>query len=62
MKNEITIFIESHKDKTLGLLVSKITIQKFISIQIDITNYCNFAFSNCYHPHHKNDEAISIND
>lgn len=37
-----------------------IGLERFLSIQIDITNFCNLACSHCYHPHHKNENAISL--
>ncbi len=33
-----------------------------ISIQFDITNACNLSCAHCYHPHHKNDRAMSLED
>lgn len=43
-------------------LLKWIGVEKFISIQIDITNLCNLTCSHCYHPHHNNKGALSLND
>lgn len=39
-----------------------ITSQQNMLLQIDITNACNLTCLHCYHPHHKNDGAISVED
>lgn len=35
---------------------------RFISMQIDITNFCNLACTHCYHPHHTNKGALSLHE
>lgn len=32
--------------------------QRFLTIQLDITNACNLKCLHCYHPHHKNEGAL----
>lgn len=34
----------------------------YFNAQLDITNSCNLRCSHCYHPHHKNNGALSLND
>jgi len=34
--------------------------QKFLSIQLDITNACNLTCAHCYHAHHSNAGALSF--
>jgi MoaA/NifB/PqqE/SkfB family radical SAM enzyme len=43
-------------------LLRKINVDRFLPMQIDITNACNLRCVHCYHPHHKNDGALSIED
>lgn len=43
-------------------LIKWIGISRYLTMQIDITNFCNLSCSHCYHPHHKNHNAISLND
>ena len=45
-------------DKVMEILGS----QKFLSMQIDITNLCNLRCQHCYHSHHKNSGALSLNE
>jgi radical SAM protein with 4Fe4S-binding SPASM domain len=42
-------------------IVDLIDVQRVISMQIDITNICNLSCTHCYHPNHKNDGALSLN-
>jgi radical SAM protein with 4Fe4S-binding SPASM domain len=41
-------------------IIKWIGIDRYLSMQIDITNFCNLACSHCYHPHHNNKNAISL--
>ncbi len=43
-------------------LLKKINIDRYLPIQLDITNLCNLRCVHCYHPHHKNEGAISLDD
>lgn len=36
--------------------------QRYLTIQLDITNACNLRCIHCYHPDHKNDGALSYED
>lgn len=44
------------------MLLNMINVDRFLPIQIDITNACNLKCVHCYHPHHKNEGAISLDD
>lgn len=35
---------------------------RFLPLQIDITNLCNLRCVHCYHPNHKNDGALALNE
>lgn len=48
------------KDRIESLLLKTINVDRFLPIQLDITNACNLKCIHCYHPHHKNDGAISL--
>lgn len=37
-----------------------INVDRYLPLQLDITNLCNLRCVHCYHPHHRNDGAISI--
>lgn len=52
--------IFSFKDFAMKKVVSFIGRQKYLSIQLDITNACNLACKHCYHPHHKNNGALNF--
>ena len=43
-------------------LLKKINVDRYLPIQLDITNLCNLRCVHCYHPHHKNEGAISLDD
>lgn len=56
-------------DKRMGMikaiesyLLKKINIDRYLPLQLDITNLCNLRCIHCYHPHHKNEGAISLAD
>lgn len=51
--NKIVSSIES-------FLLKRINVDRFLPIQIDITNACNLRCVHCYHPHHKNVGALSL--
>lgn len=50
------------KKFTEKLLLQFIGVKKALPLQIDITNACNLKCIHCYHPHHKNDGAIGLED
>lgn len=49
--------------KTLeNKIIKWIGLDRFLSMQIDITNFCNLSCKHCYHPNHSNKNAITLND
>ncbi|MFZ3230238.1 MAG: radical SAM protein [Pseudobdellovibrio sp.] len=50
------------KNAIESFLLNAINVDRYLPIQLDITNACNLKCVHCYHPHHKNDGAISLND
>lgn len=49
------------KSYIIDKIMDSIGSQKFLGIQIDITNLCNLRCQHCYHSHHKNKGALSLN-
>lgn len=43
-------------------IIDFIAIDRYLPIQLDITNACNLRCVHCYHPHHKNEGAISLEE
>jgi radical SAM protein with 4Fe4S-binding SPASM domain len=43
-------------------LIEYIKPDRFLPIQLDITNLCNLRCTHCYHPNHNNDGALSLNE
>lgn len=43
-------------------VIKTISEPRLMTIQLDITNACNLSCSHCYHPHHSNAGALSLND
>jgi MoaA/NifB/PqqE/SkfB family radical SAM enzyme len=41
-------------------LLSWINADRYLPIQLDITNLCNLRCTHCYHPHHNNQGALSL--
>ena len=41
-------------------ILNWINVDRYLPMQIDITNACNLRCGHCYHPHHKNDGAIEL--
>lgn len=41
-------------------IINSMGIDRFLSIQIDITNFCNLECIHCYHPNHENSQAINL--
>lgn len=41
-------------------LIRYIRPDRFLPIQLDITNLCNLRCQHCYHPDHRNDGALSL--
>jgi MoaA/NifB/PqqE/SkfB family radical SAM enzyme len=41
-------------------LLRALSSDRTLPIQIDITNLCNLRCSHCYHPHHKNKGALTL--
>ncbi len=39
-----------------------IGVDRYLPLQIDITNACNLSCTHCYHPHHRNEGALSLSD
>lgn len=39
-----------------------INVDRYLPLQIDITNACNLRCKHCYHPHHQNAGAIELAD
>ncbi len=39
-----------------------INVDRYLPLQIDITNACNLRCKHCYHPHHQNEGAIELAD
>jgi MoaA/NifB/PqqE/SkfB family radical SAM enzyme len=50
------------KNRVESFLLRQINVDRYLPIQIDITNACNLRCVHCYHPHHKNEGAISLDD
>jgi len=40
--------------------LSLLNLDRFLSLQIDITNACNLTCSHCYHPHHTNHGSLTF--
>jgi len=45
-----------------SFLLKMINVDRFLPIQIDITNLCNLRCTHCYHSHHNNVGSLSLND
>jgi MoaA/NifB/PqqE/SkfB family radical SAM enzyme len=45
-----------------SFLLNTINVDRYLPLQLDITNACNLRCVHCYHPHHKNDGAISLEE
>lgn len=45
-----------------NLALKLLKTDKYLPMQIDITNFCNLSCTHCYHPHHKNDKALSLKE
>lgn len=43
-------------------LLRAINVDRYLPIQLDITNSCNLRCVHCYHPDHKNEGALSLNE
>ncbi len=41
-------------------LLNWIDVDRYLPIQLDITNLCNLRCVHCYHPHHKNEGALNL--
>lgn len=39
-----------------------INVDRYLPLQIDITNACNLRCKHCYHPHHQNAGALELGD
>ncbi|MBI4669799.1 MAG: radical SAM protein [Elusimicrobia bacterium] len=48
------------KDFVVGSLLRFTGSQKFLSIQLNITNACNLNCAHCYQAHHSNDGALDL--
>ncbi|MFN8791437.1 MAG: radical SAM/SPASM domain-containing protein [Bdellovibrionales bacterium] len=45
-----------------SILLRAINADRFLPIQLDITNACNLRCAHCYHSHHKNEGALSLEE
>ena len=52
--------ILSFKDFVIKKALSFVGGQKYLTLQFDITNACNLTCKHCYHPHHNNRGALSL--
>jgi MoaA/NifB/PqqE/SkfB family radical SAM enzyme len=52
--------IRTLRSRLENQVLSWINVDRYLPIQIDITNACNLRCVHCYHPHHKNDGAIGL--
>lgn len=43
-----------------SFLLKTINVDRYLPIQLDITNACNLKCIHCYHPHHNNNGASSL--
>ncbi len=50
------------KNRVESFLLRQINVDRYLPIQLDITNACNLRCVHCYHPHHKNEGAVSLDD
>ena len=50
------------KSKIETFLLNKINVNRHLPLQIDITNACNLRCVHCYHSHHNNEGAISLDE
>jgi MoaA/NifB/PqqE/SkfB family radical SAM enzyme len=39
-----------------------VNVDRYLPLQIDITNACNLRCKHCYHPHHQNAGALELSD
>lgn len=64
MKTKPGILLNKFKNGMLGRLYEKFLIfiggQKYLSIQLDITNACNLRCKHCYHSDHRNNDALGL--
>jgi MoaA/NifB/PqqE/SkfB family radical SAM enzyme len=44
-----------------NIIIQSFGNERYLSMQIDITNACNISCTHCYHPNHKNENALSLN-
>jgi MoaA/NifB/PqqE/SkfB family radical SAM enzyme len=49
-------------EKIETVLLNRINVDRYLPLQLDITNACNLKCVHCYHEHHSNDGALSLND
>lgn len=43
-------------------VIDWIAVDRYLPLQVDITNACNLRCKHCYHPHHENSGAIGLAD
>lgn len=43
-----------------SFLLKTINVDRYLPLQLDITNACNLRCVHCYHPHHNNEGALSL--
>lgn len=49
-------------EKVEQAVIDWINVDRYLPLQIDITNACNLRCKHCYHPHHQNAGAIELED
>lgn len=47
-------------DRLITKITRSISTQDYMTIQLDITNACNLSCDHCYHSHHNNQGALSL--
>lgn len=45
-----------------SILLKAINVDRYLPLQLDITNACNLRCIHCYHPHHNNEGALSLDN
>ena len=49
-------------ESTEKILLSMVNVDRYLPLQLDITNACNLSCAHCYHSNHSNDGVISLTD
>lgn len=48
------------KERAIRGLLARISTQRVLTAQLDLTNACNLSCAHCYHPHHSNKGALGL--